>query len=159
MKVRVSDEQLQTADLPDLVLDQYSYAYECFRSEPRKLPRHLADGHVSHVYAIEWRWGAASFWVRESIYGHIIPAPAAIFEVLDPRTSGYWTFHHRDQRQEGRAYLWDHYPVTLLAVPQWTDGSNFWERFVDGAEPESSEMERLAKLIENEFDDPQDLIP
>jgi hypothetical protein len=106
-------------------------------------PEDLTVGQEYVVYAMLIRGDQTWFYLCAN-RGVDIPYryPSQVFEVVDSRLSHSWRFSHQQGRSGGG--------FSLFAVPEWVEDRGFYERLVDGLDPERAVFRRYRLLIEAE---------
>ena len=134
--------------LSELLLTPYHRSYFETNFGPAAPPVWSAEiGREYTVYAVSIHRGYPFYFVAPATprqrYQRI---PSLCFEIIDPRPSRYWRIEMRVVSSGS-----DQIFATTMAFKEWFEPM-FLSDLVDGREPELRAMEKIAKLMDCEFD-------
>jgi len=112
----------------------------------------LYDGFEGTVYALKKRGLITSYYLKEPKFGSYTHFPAIAFDILDPRISRYWEFRHIVHNLSGRNRRFDQIEIMTFAIKEWLSEPHFLLNLVEEEEREMAIMDRMAKLMDEEFD-------
>lgn len=142
-------------DISRAMLRETDYIYDSRGPENDKdygsKNRFLSLGFEANVYAISFRRDCTSYYIREPIYDTITHFPSVCFDIVDSRISKYWHVKNYLVPQSDGHFPKDAFEKTVFAIEEWIKEPRFLEFLVDDKEREVTIMNKMCKLMDEEF--------
>ena len=155
MKVRFERKNLNGLEISPLALSMYNDTYDRHNDSENKDYRGnmISVGHEAIVYAMNISGPCAKFYIREPKTNSITHFPAPCFKILDNRVSRYWNIRRELLPKRDGVFPLEPREYTTFAIKEWIEEPRFLEFLVDEKEREIKIMNKMAALMDREFDD------
>lgn len=149
MRVKFNPARILELGIGPEIERNYSRIY---RDEESRYHGHmLYEGFEGTVYALKIRGPVRSYYLKEPKAGSYTHFPAIAFDILDPRISRYWECEHKVYNEPGRNRRFDQTEIMTFAIKEWFSEPDFLLNLVEEKEREMAIMNRMAKLMDEEF--------
>ena len=158
MKVRYNPSRIHELGIGPEIERNYASVYNSpsdrlYSIHGNPFDRNLIDeGFECTVYALRQSGLLTSYYLLEPKWGSYTHFPGFCFDVIDPRISRYWVLRHNIVSLSGRNNSFEQEEVLFFSPKEWAEEPSFLSSLVEMEERETKIMNRIADLMDREFD-------